>query len=194
MHTGESGLAWNTALTVHVRSDNRIVSSVTVSSPHGDTARGLLYPDFLRKRAIPDRHMAVPREVDNGIITDSGKVREGINASRGDLVALRKMKSAKRSEKSEAWNKLAELPLCALSGLVIFEAKLGTATYRREKKSCIIRQGHTDKDLLWEGAQSAYFAQVCSLWCVAQLGTLSESTARDDSILLGDCTPRKLES
>ena len=92
LRTGVSAVSWNTSLTLPVLNDTHSISNVTVSSPQSDIDIGMLYPDFLRRRGIPDRHMAVPREVHHGLLMESVNQRMGIDASNGDLSALLKMK------------------------------------------------------------------------------------------------------
>ena len=115
-HTGVSAVSGDTTLTVPVRNDTRSLSNVTVSTSQSDVNVGMMYPDFLRKRTIPDRHMAVPREIDHGMLLESEKERMGIDASHGDMSDMLKLKNEKHDEKAETWNKLAEFPLFPLSG------------------------------------------------------------------------------
>ena len=128
--------------------NNRSLSNVTACPPQGDASLGMLYPDSLRKRAVPDRHMVVLDEVDHGLLMESDKGRLTGLTSHGDIGALLKLKNDKHDEKDDTWNKVAELSLFALSGFGFFETKLGTGTYSREKKASIIRQSQTDKDWL----------------------------------------------
>ena len=144
---------------------------------------------------MPGKHMVVSDEVDHSLLMESERDRLGLDASNGDIGALLKLKSEKHDEKEETWNKLTELSLFALSGFGFFETKLGTGTYNREKKARILRQGQTDKDWLWGNGLrvpiSTRFAQGGSS---LSWGCLSESTAQDDAILLGDCAPHTLDS
>ena len=128
----------------------RSVSNVTSPSATQNADLNMLYPDFLRKRAVPEKHLVVPLEVDHSLLMEVDKERVGTDASNGDIGALLKLKSEKLGEKEETWDKLTELSLFALSGFGFFETKLGTGTYNREKKACILRQGQTDKDWMWE--------------------------------------------
>ena len=129
--------------------NNRNLPNVTACPPQSDAKLGLMYPDFLRKRAVPDRHMVVLGEVDHGLLMESDKDRLAGLSPHGDIGALLKLKSDKHDEKEDTWDKLTELSLFALSGFGFFETKLGTGTYNREKKASVIRQSQTDKDWLW---------------------------------------------
>ena len=87
--------------------------------------------------------MVVPDEVDHSLLMETDRDRLGVDASRGDIGALLKLKSEKHDEKEDTWNKLTELALFALSGFGFFETKLGTGTYNRERK-----RAFCDKDRL----------------------------------------------
>ena len=137
--------------------------------------------------------MVVPHEVDHGLLMESNKERLGIDASHGDISALLRMKRKKHCEKGETRNRLAELSRSPLSGFGFFETKLSTGTYNGEKKACIPRQGQDDKDLYWgDGLGRPIAKRFAHGGASLNWGTSSESTAHDDSILLGDCTPSTL--
>ena len=141
MRTGVSSVSANAALTVPVLNDTRILTNVTVSPPQSDIDLVMLYPDFLRKRAIPDHHMVEPREIyHHGHLVESENERIGIDASHGDLSAFLNMKSEQRGDQEETWNKLTELSVFALPRFGFFETKLGTGAYSSGKKGCTIRQ------------------------------------------------------
>ena len=99
VHTVVSAVSGNTTLTAPVLNDTRSLSNVTVLTSQSDVNLGMMYPDFLRNRTITDRHMAVPREIDHGLLMESEKERMGSDASHGDMRALLKLKNEKRDEK-----------------------------------------------------------------------------------------------
>ena len=174
---------------------NHSVSNVTSSSVQSNADINLLYPDFLRKRVVPEKHMVVPLEVDHSLLMEVDKERIGIDASNGDIGALLKLKTEKLDENEETWNKLTELSLFALSGFGFFETKLGAGTYNRGKKACILRQGQTEKDWMWEnGLRIPISSRIAQGGASLNWSCLSESTAHEDAILLGDCTPYSLDA
>ena len=69
----------------------RRLPNVAVANSQADAQLGMMYPDCLRKRAVPDRHMVVPHEVDHSLLLERDKDRRGIDGH-GDIGALLKLK------------------------------------------------------------------------------------------------------
>ena len=193
--SGASTIPKSIQLSAPLLDGARCVANVTAPAAQTDAALGLMYPDFLRKRIVPGKHMVVPDEVDRSLLMETDRERLGVDASQGDIGALLKLKSEKLDGEEETRNKLTELALFALSGFGFFETKLGTDTYNREKKARILRHGQTDKDWLWEnGLRVPISTRFAVGGASINWGRLSETTVHDDAILLGDCTPHTLDS
>ena len=117
----------------------RSLSNVAIANSQADAQVGLLYPDFLRKRATPGRHMVVPHEVDHSLLMECDRERRGIDGI-GDIGALLKLRNDKHDEKEETWNKLTELSMFALSVSVsLRRISVRARTIARRKLSFCVR-------------------------------------------------------
>ena len=57
----------------------RRLSNVTSPAVQANATLGLMYPDFLRKRIMPGKHMVVPGEVDRSLLMESERGRLGLD-------------------------------------------------------------------------------------------------------------------
>ena len=87
-------------LSAPILNDNRSLTNGDVSPAQKDGELSHLYPDFLPKRIVPGRYMVVPRELGHGLLMGRAKEKSGVNASRGDLSARRKMRVGNKMKKS----------------------------------------------------------------------------------------------
>ena len=162
-----------------------LIANITVASNLDDLdgVEGLM-PRFIRRRSAPAGHQVVSDEVD----------AEMYEKADGDILRFKDLSAWSESEKDEnkddPWTRLNESATFAMCGFVQFSASLAVGVYSKERKSTLLRQGLTERDMLRDqGARAPIGTRISHAAAALQWGSLSSEGIPGETLLVGDFTP-----